>query len=273
VSTPILPEYYTSLAPFEAEFRRGLPILTYHHIAPPRRKARIKGLYVQPRLFERQLSELRRAGFASAGLDAFSSRRSDGALPPGKAGSNPVEGETAGHPVVITFDDGFRDVLEHGLPLLQRHGCTGIVFLVARLLGGSNEWQQRAGDVPESLMSEAEVRAWLAAGQFIGSHTLTHPRLPRIPLEEAREEISASRKALEDRFGRAVRHFCYPYGEYNERVRELAVEAGYETACTTVSGINLPGADPFTLKRFTARYASRNWKNLRFALRRMFAGH
>ena len=119
-------------------------------------------------------------------------------------------------------------------------------------------------------MSREEVREWLAAGNDIGSHTLTHPFLTRLTPEQAREEISASRKRLEDLFGRPVRHFCYPYGDWNPAVREVVIEAGFQTACTTAPGRNLPGGDLFRLRRLTARYASRNWKNLWRSMRQLF---
>jgi peptidoglycan/xylan/chitin deacetylase (PgdA/CDA1 family) len=106
------------------------------------------------------------------------------------------------------------------------------------------------------------VRLWLAAGHQIGSHTLTHPWLTRLSGPEAREQIVSSKKALEDFFGLPIRHFCYPYGDWDATVRDLVAEAGYETACTTQAGVNTPGTDRFALKRFTARYPSRNLKAL-----------
>jgi peptidoglycan/xylan/chitin deacetylase (PgdA/CDA1 family) len=98
-------------------------------------------------------------------------------------------------------------------------------------------------------MDEAAVRDWLAAGQQIGSHSLSHPNLRKIPLTQAREEIVASRKRLEDMFGLAVEHFCYPYGSYNEAIRDLVGEAGYRTACTVRFGVNRNGVSPFELNR------------------------
>jgi peptidoglycan/xylan/chitin deacetylase (PgdA/CDA1 family) len=237
-----LPHYYSSLAPFEDLFLTGLPVLTYHHVGPRRRGARLKGLYVSPQLFARQLAELRAARFQSADL----------------AAAPPVRNES--RQIVLTFDDGFRDVFEHALPVMTRHGFRAIVFLVSGCIGGTNEWQQRAGDIAEPMMDEAQVRDWLSAGQRIGSHTVTHPWLTHLSPEAAREEIASSRKALQDRFGVAVEHFCYPYGDCNERVRDLVAEAGYDTACTTKTGINLGDQSPLEFKRFTARYPSRNLK-------------
>jgi peptidoglycan/xylan/chitin deacetylase (PgdA/CDA1 family) len=238
-----LPHYYSSLGPFRDLFRTGPPVLTYHHLGRRPRGARLKGMYVSPKLFSRQIAELHQAGFATTDL-----------------GPALRSGKNVNQQLVLTFDDGFRDVIENALPVLQQHRFRAIQFLVSDLIGKSNEWQQRAGDVSEPLMDEAQVRDWLATGQQIGSHTRTHPWLTRLSRADAREEISGSKKALENRFGLMVENFCYPYGDWNEIVRELVIEAGYKTACTTISGINTAADSPFALKRFTARYPSRNLK-------------
>jgi peptidoglycan/xylan/chitin deacetylase (PgdA/CDA1 family) len=112
-------------------------------------------------------------------------------------------------------------------------------------------------------MNAAQIRDWLAAGHEIGSHTLTHPRLTRLTLRDAKEEITASKKRLEDLLGRPIAHFCYPYGDWNEPVRDLVVEAGYLTGCTTRFGVNTRATPIFTLNRFTARYPTRNWRALK----------
>ena len=155
------------------------------------------------------------------------------------------------------------NVLENALAPLAENQFTAIQFLPPSLLGRNNEWDLPGGEAQEPLMDAAQVRDWLDAGHDIGSHTLTHPFLTRLPLSAAREEIFASKKALEDLFGRAVEHFCYPYGDWNPAVRDLVAEAGYRTACTVDFGINAPETSPFELKRVTARYPTRNWKALK----------
>ncbi len=240
---PPLPRYYSRLAPFREVFTRGRPILAYHHVGPRPSRPRLKGLYLHPKLFAAQMAELAGAGFLAPPLDSIFTRSAD---------ANPS--------VFLTFDDGFRDVFEHALPVLTQHHFFGIQFLVSDLLGKTNLWQQRVGDVSQPLMDEVRVREWLAAGQQIGSHTRTHPWLTRLSEDAAREEIVASKKALEDKFGFPVEHFCYPYGDWDQRVSDLVAEAGYRSACTTAAGINPPGASPFALKRFTARYPTRNLK-------------
>lgn len=249
--SPELPAYYSSLAPFRAIFGQGNPILTYHKLGPRPGRVRIKGLYVSTSLFRRQLRELAAAGFRTGNLGQFAGTRQQDRL-------------------VITFDDGYVNVLRHGLGPLAESGFGAVQFLVADLLGQQNHWDVPLGEAPEPMMDEEQVRDWLAAGHQIGSHTLTHPFLTQLPTARAKEEISASRKKLEDLFGRPVEHFCYPYGDWNETVRDLVIDAGYKTACTTEAGVNTPADSAFALKRFTARYPSRNLKAIRARVRSWF---
>lgn len=246
-----IPAYYSRLAPFRSIFAQGNPVLTYHKLGPRPGRVRLKGLYLSQALFLQQLAELRSAGFSSGCLAAC---------------AGPAQNR-----IVLTFDDGYVNVLRYGLEPLARTSFVAIQFLVANLLGKRNEWDVSLGEAPELMMDKAQVREWLAAGHDIGSHTLTHPRLTQLSHPEAMEEITASRKKLEDLFGRPIQHFCYPYGDWNEQLQESVQAAGYKTACTTIPGVNTAAVSPFALKRFTARYPSRNlkafWSRLRASAR------
>lgn len=246
-----LPGYYSEFGPFREAFARGNPVLTYHKLGSRPARARLKGLYVSRRLFARQLEELRAHGYANGDLrDAAGPRKGDR--------------------VCLTFDDGYVNVLRDGLEPLARHGFRATQFLVADLLGRHNEWDVPVGEAPEPMMDADQVREWLAAGHDIGSHTLSHPRLTELPAPRAKEEICASKKKLEDLFGRGIEHFCYPYGDWNEWVRDLVAGAGYRTACTTLPGVNSEAESPWSLRRFTARYPTRTLKAVWARLRRRF---
>ena len=246
---------YSSLREFHDWFAAAVPVLTYHKLGPRPGRVRLKGLYLSEPLFRRQLDEWTHAGFRSASVRET-----------GRADGNPEKR------VVLTFDDGFENVFRHGMEPMRSHGFTAIQFLVADLIGKSNEWEQWEGETKEPLMDAVQIREWLAYGNEIGAHSCTHPHLTTVPLAEAREEIGASRKKLEDAFGIPIRHFCYPYGDWNPAVRDLVFEAGYETAVTTDPGVNRAGSDLFALKRFTARYASRKWGNVGRMLRHWIRG-
>jgi peptidoglycan/xylan/chitin deacetylase (PgdA/CDA1 family) len=225
----------------------GLPILTYHKIARRPLRAKVRSIYMGRSDFERQLSELTAAGFSTVTLDAI----------------RPAMGNSS-RQIVLTFDDGYLNVLHNAAPALARHGFKATHFLVADLIGQNNRWDLAHGEVPERLMNAGQIREWLALGHEIGAHTLSHPNLTRISLSAAREEIFSSKKKLEDLFGRPIRHFCYPYGEWNDALVDLVREAGYATATTTRWGANTSATPPFALHRLNTRYRSRN---IRSALR------
>jgi peptidoglycan/xylan/chitin deacetylase (PgdA/CDA1 family) len=218
-------------------FAHGTAILTYHKLGHPAAGTRDPFLYTRTNDFDAQLKMLSEAAYRTVALDEV-------------APSHPVRGEEgAPRRIAITFDDGFVSALREGLPILARHNVRAIQFIVAGLVGKQNRWDVEKRDVAEPLMDEAQIREWLAAGHQIGSHSLTHRNLKKLSPAEAREEIIASKKLLEDKFGVGVRHFCYPFGGWNPAVRDLVIEAGYSTACTVASGVNPPGYDPFTLRR------------------------
>jgi peptidoglycan/xylan/chitin deacetylase (PgdA/CDA1 family) len=236
-----LPDYFTELAPFADLFREGRAILCYHKIATPPRKARIKGLYLDPTLFNRQMEELSVNGFISdfPGLPATQEKNT----------------------LTITFDDGFLNNLTEAVPCMRKRNIRAINYLVADRLGQTSDWEGREGGEADPLMNVRQVKEWLSAGHWIGAHTCTHPRLSLLSRDQAKEEIFSSKKKLEDRFGLPVEHFAYPYGDYNQTTVELVREAGFKTAVTMHRGMNLPDISLFELKRWTARYESRNFRN------------
>ena len=232
-----LPDYFSELKPFQRHFTEGHPILCYHKISLPPSKARIKGLYLSPQLFSQQMQEISQAGFS--------------AMPPAASHSN----QSA--PITITFDDGFLSNLTAAVPCLKNAGVRAINYLVADRIGQTSDWEAQEGGEADPLMNESQIREWLAAGHWIGAHTCTHPRLSQLSRAQAKEEIHASKKKLEDQFGLRIDHFAYPFGDYDEEVVEMVREAGFRTACTMDRGVNDRGMDPFRLKRWTARYPTR----------------
>ncbi|HXR08135.1 MAG TPA: polysaccharide deacetylase family protein [Candidatus Acidoferrum sp.] len=249
---PSVPRQFHTLEPFLDLFKTGVPILMYHKIGPRPRRVRLRGLYVRPEVLARQLDEFQRAGFT--------------ACPPAEANAGVRSGAGPARRFVLTFDDGFRNVFQNALEPLAQKKFHAIEFLVVNCIGKLNEWDLRDGEAPEPLMDAAQVREWLRAGHRIGSHSLSHPRLTRLSLRDALEEIAGSKKKLEDTFGVAVEDFSYPFGDWNEAVRDLVMEAGYRTACTTDYGVNSPATSPLVLRRIAVRHPTRSLKTLRARL-------
>ena len=233
---PDRPREFVSWARDRWMFERGgVVVLMYHKIAAAPTTTNLPALYVDPGEFDRQMAELTGAGLACVPYGEVV-----GAVEAGKGG------------FCLTFDDGFRNVFDLALPILRARGLRAIQFIVAGQIGGEDAWDRAIGEPPQALMDDGMIREWLAAGHEIGSHTLTHPHLTALTREQARAEIVDSKRRLEDRFGVPIKHFCYPYGDNDEAVRETVREAGYESAPTVAFGTNGPGADPLALNRVMA---------------------
>ena len=151
--------------------------------------------------------------------------------------------------VAVTFDDGFAETFANALPVLVRYGIPATMFALSDRDGGGNDWMADRGFPQRQLMSAAELREMNAAGIAIGSHTRTHPHLPDLDTAAKRDEIAGSKDRLENILGRDVSMFAYPYGQFDEEAREVAMEAGYRGACSVRSGFNGPEVDRFALRR------------------------
>jgi len=208
----------------------------YHSIDVPPLLHRCRGLYVTPQWLARQVEEIQAA------------RLPFGSLP------EEIGAMTSQRHVVLTFDDAYRSLFLKGLPVLERLRAHALTYVVASLIGKTNEWDRGKKIRQERLMDEGQLREWLEAGHEIGSHTLTHANLTTLSTAEARREIVESKTRLEDLFGKPIRHFCYPYGAWNERVRDLAQEAGYATATTTIPGLNSRETNAWEMRRYFARH-------------------
>jgi peptidoglycan/xylan/chitin deacetylase (PgdA/CDA1 family) len=208
-----------------------IPILMYHQIdaIPPKVgadgiRAKHRSLIVSPSSFARQMWLLKVLGYRGVSM---------GDLMPY------LRGEKQGKVVGITFDDGYQNNLIHALPVLQKYGFTSTCYAVSSLAGKTNAWDAadaQSGVKAKPLMMASEMRAWIAGGQEIGSHTQHHVNLKNVDDATAMAEIVNSKKELKAMTGKACEHFCYPYGQYDARHVAMANAAGYLTATTTEHG-------------------------------------
>jgi peptidoglycan/xylan/chitin deacetylase (PgdA/CDA1 family) len=104
------------------------------------------------------------------------------------------------------------------------------------------------------MMSWAEIVEMHRGGISFGAHTVNHPVLTRVPIEQAISEIVTSKKVIEERIGASVTSFAYPNGkegDYNESIKTILKDAGFTCAVTTISGANQKGQDVYELRRGT----------------------
>jgi peptidoglycan/xylan/chitin deacetylase (PgdA/CDA1 family) len=215
--------------------RNPIPILMYHQIdKPPVKGTPMRGLTVSPASFRRQMALL-----SALGYHGLSMRDLEPYL----------DGKQQGKVFGITFDDGYRNNLQHALPVLQRYRFTATCYGVSNLPGGANQWDAEIGVPQKPLMDDSDWRQWLAAGMDIGSHTCFHVDLTTMDDTAAKTEIYQSKTEFEQRLGAEIRHFCYPYGRFNERHQHMVRDAGYVTATTTRRGRVAENDDQFALRR------------------------
>ena len=211
-----------------------VPILMYHNIGEPPEGAKLRGLYVRPGAFGRQMWLLKLLGYKGVSMSE--------AMPY-------LRGEKTGKVVAITFDDGYVDTLEQALPVLNTFGFTATCYFVSGRLGHHNDWDAATLKVNKPLMNAEQMKAWQVAGMEVGAHTQTHPRLKLCSDDELKKELEGCKADLEALAGSPVTQFCYPYGDFDARVVEAARKAGYEAATVVNRGRARPGDDPMLLKR------------------------
>jgi peptidoglycan/xylan/chitin deacetylase (PgdA/CDA1 family) len=198
------------------------PILMYHQIdATPARGTPLRGLTVTPRGFARQMRLLRALGWRGVSMSELEPY---------------LRGERSGKVVGLTFDDGYRNNLDHALPVLQAHGFTATCYAVSQPHAGRNAWDEPLGMPQKPLFTAEDMRAWVAGGMELGAHSRHHADLTTLDMPAARDEIAGCKRDLEAVVDREVRHFCYPYGRYDAQHVALVREAGFVTATTTQRG-------------------------------------
>jgi peptidoglycan/xylan/chitin deacetylase (PgdA/CDA1 family) len=212
----------------------GTPVLMYHDVAPHRPGSRLNRWRVLPQDFRRQLDHLERRGYRGVALRDLLDRPD---APERRA--------------VLTFDDGYASILTRALPLLRSRGFAATVFVVSSRLGGVNDWD---GETPgDPLLTLDGVRALGEAGIEIGSHGATHLTLTGLSGAALAAEVAGSKAALEAVTGVPVVSFCYPYGDFDDRVVEAVRAAGFRAATVIRGGIEEGLPDPFRIKRVAVR--------------------
>lgn len=206
----------------------GIRILFYHRIADAD-----DSLAVRPAAFREQVEYLASEGYRIVDVP--------------EAARLAAQGD-AGRVVGMSFDDGYRDVVEHGADVLRRHGATATVFVVPGVIDGTARFTWYDDQPP--VLGWDEIAALDGDSPFrFEAHTVTHPNLLALTEDEARSEIGRSRDLVAERLGRPVEAFCYPAGLYADRERRLVGEAGFTAAVTCDPGPNGPSTDPLLLRR------------------------
>ena len=205
---------------------RYIPIIMYHHVMPASEAKSIGAGYmnVPPEIFKEQVEYLISKGYSLLRLDEMMDSLRANSLP--------------AKPIVLTFDDAYRDFFDNVYPVLRGKNVKATLFVISQFVGGERyvNW----GQVQQMANSNLVL---------IGDHTLSHPSLPKQTKEEEFNQIVSARKILEQQIGKEVRYFAYPYGGINKTAEEILKENGFLGAVVTTNTTPVCAGLPFELPR------------------------
>lgn len=212
-----------------------IPILVYHSVRPYTifDSKLVKRFVVPPSVFDAQLAYIQSEGYTPVSLEVVAKHFTDKTKLPDK-------------PIVLTFDDGWKNQYTNALPILQKYGMKGTFFIFTDGPGG------------HSFVSWEQVASLAAMGMEIGDHTETHPYLFKITdQKKLNTEIITSKETLEKKLGFSIKVFATPFSKTSEAIEKTAKAAGYIAARTESYGfyqsddtLNLTGLEaPNTLAK------------------------
>jgi len=191
-----------------------VPVLMYHQtrINPSPNDPVLAALSVSPADLEQQLIFFTTHNYHTITLDQlFGGLSGKTSLPE--------------NPIVLTFDDGYRNFYENAFPLLKKYNMKATQFVITKVV-----------DLP-AYLTWAQILEMDKSGLVeIGAHTRHHPNLPDISNADVVNEIKGSKADLEQRLKKPVNWFAYPYGSYSTFITQTVRDAGFKGAASTVYG-------------------------------------
>jgi peptidoglycan/xylan/chitin deacetylase (PgdA/CDA1 family) len=212
----------------------NVPILMYHYVSELPADADVyrRDLTVTPDRFEAQMRYLKEEGYTTVILsDIYEALTEGKPLPP--------------RPIVLTFDDGYKDAYTHVLPVLQEYGFIGEFFVLAT----------PAHYQAPHYLSWNDMKEMADAGMSMQAHGRDHVELTNRANDFLVYQILGAREAVEAHTGQPVRFFCYPSGRHDEATRAVVASAGYWGAVTTAWGTELRLDNRYTWPRIRIKGA------------------
>jgi len=211
------------------------PVSMYHYVVEDSALAKKDKRVVTVKSFDRQMRFLKVNNYNVISLEELVGLIKTNSKIPNKT-------------VVITFDDGHLDNYTNAYPILKKYNLPATMFVIVDYLSSPN------------FITKEQIKEMSDSGLvIIGSHTLTEKYLPKIKDEAIlKKEIFESKRKLELILGKPVNCFSYPIGGFNEKIRQMVIDAGYGVAVATSPGLNYPNDDTFAIKRVRISESSKN---------------
>src|SRR5215471_6414670 len=141
--------------------------------------------------------------------------------------------------IVLTFDDGYRTLMDYAAPAMKPYGYTGTVFVITQLMDENSS----------QYLTWPQAEALYAAGWKIEPHSKTHPVLAGRSWDYQLYEMLGSLETVQAHTGAAPRFFAYPYGKWDATTLKLAEQLHLWAAVTEIPGSQQAYADRYTLPR------------------------
>ncbi len=212
--TPLTPQ-----AALDAAAGRAIPILMYHAVADTPLTS-LTELFVKPSTLAKQLQYLNDNGYQTLTFEDL------------------IDIDRYDKPILLTFDDGYRDNYTELLPLLEQYNAKATVFVIPSNFRHKN------------FCTEAQIREMADSGHIsIQSHTKTHRGLANVTGEKTlASELGESKTIIEALTNRPVVVLAYPNGESNQTVQQTAAQY-YDYALNKDGGLYIAGQDRYTMNR------------------------
>ncbi|MER5966948.1 polysaccharide deacetylase family protein [Streptomyces sp. NPDC002057] len=152
-------------------------------------------------------------------------------------------------PVVLTFDDGFADLVGPTAEALASRDLPSTAYLTTGAITPGRPCLLP----PAPMMTLAQTPRLEQYGMEVGGHTVTHPQLDTLAPSALRRELRDSKVALEDVLGHEVRHLAYPHGYNSPAVRRAAAAAGYTSAVAVRHALSSEKDEVFRIARLILR--------------------
>lgn len=143
--------------------------------------------------------------------------------------------------IAITFDGGYRSVLDHAIPLLDEHKIPFTLFISTNSIKAENRYIS-TGDLKRLRKNKLVT---------LGLHPADYIRLARLDDNEIRRQINNAKTDFRKTMGKEAAFFAYPFGEYSTSYRNIVENSGFKAAFSQHSSVAYNGADIMTLPRFT----------------------
>jgi peptidoglycan/xylan/chitin deacetylase (PgdA/CDA1 family) len=218
---------------------RKLAILAFHKIGEPPPGSWRSWFYVSEETFVDYLGYLREDGWQMIDLATFIRGLVSPETLPRRA-------------ALLTFDDGYRSILDVALPWLVRFEYPAVLFVPTDYIGGHNHFDSHR-EPEEEICTWDDLRELERRRVSVQSHGISHRAFSELDPAEQEKELNRSKVELEAGLEKSVEVFSYPYGDGGtdpQVLREVMHRIGYRAGCLYKGGPNrLPVSDPYRLTR------------------------